>query len=232
MRTKLLIGGLIAAIAAPALAQPPAPARAPAPAPSYDAHCRRENQKGEQTSTVVGGLGGALVGSAIAGKKNRALGAVIGGIGGAVVGNQVAKAGEQPCPPGYVYDSARPAAYAPPPPPPPAYGPPPRQGDFWYGAPDDLGRRFDFLQERINRARFDHRIDGREARQLSGDLAGLRRQERRARYRGHGELAPQDRDFIFGRLEELSHRLHWQAEGGDHYDRHDRDDRRDRDDRH
>ena len=41
--------------------------------------------------TVVGGVAGALLGSAVAGRNDKAAGAVVGGIAGAVVGNQLAK---------------------------------------------------------------------------------------------------------------------------------------------
>lgn len=203
MRNQLFIGSVIVVLAAPALAQ--------AQGPAYDPHCRRENQKGEQTSTIVGALGGAVVGGAVAGKRNRTLGAVVGGLGGAFVGNQVAKSGERPCPPGYVNDA----------PPPPAYAPP-RESEFWRGAPDELGRRLDFLQDRIDRAREFRRIDRREARELSGEVAGLRREERQMRYRDHGRLSPPDRDALFERMDEISRRLHWESDRGERYDRDER----------
>jgi hypothetical protein len=41
--------------------------------------------------TVVGGVAGALLGSAVAGRHDKTTGAVVGGIAGAVVGNQLAK---------------------------------------------------------------------------------------------------------------------------------------------
>jgi hypothetical protein len=44
----------------------------------------------KETGTVLGGIGGALIGNSIAGGGG---GAILGGIGGAVVGHQVAGAG-------------------------------------------------------------------------------------------------------------------------------------------
>ena len=43
------------------------------------------------TGTVVGGLAGAGVGAAVAGRRDRGAGAVIGGLGGALLGNAIAK---------------------------------------------------------------------------------------------------------------------------------------------
>lgn len=50
-----------------------------------------ERRNNRAAGTVVGGLLGALAGSAVAGRGDRTEGAVIGGVGGAVVGNQVSK---------------------------------------------------------------------------------------------------------------------------------------------
>jgi uncharacterized protein YcfJ len=53
---------------------------------SASASCRgRAN-----TGTVIGGVGGALVGNSI---KRGGAGAIIGGLGGAVIGHQIAKSG-------------------------------------------------------------------------------------------------------------------------------------------
>jgi outer membrane lipoprotein SlyB len=40
--------------------------------------------------TIIGGVGGAVAGSAIAGRGDRGVGALLGGIGGALLGNAVA----------------------------------------------------------------------------------------------------------------------------------------------
>jgi len=48
------------------------------------------------TGTVVGALGGALLGSAVAGRGDRTEGALIGGAAGGLVGNQVSKCRRAP----------------------------------------------------------------------------------------------------------------------------------------
>jgi outer membrane lipoprotein SlyB len=40
--------------------------------------------------TIIGGVGGAVAGSAIAGRGDRGVGALLGGLGGALIGNAVA----------------------------------------------------------------------------------------------------------------------------------------------
>jgi hypothetical protein len=45
------------------------------------------------TGTVIGGVGGALIGNSIAGGGG---GAVVGGLGGAVLGHEIAKSGCKP----------------------------------------------------------------------------------------------------------------------------------------
>ena len=40
---------------------------------------------------VIGGVGGAVVGNAISGRHNKALGTVLGGVAGAVIGNNIGK---------------------------------------------------------------------------------------------------------------------------------------------
>lgn len=77
MRRYLTIAGLTAALAVPAIA-------APAQARTY---CDQQAHDRKVTGTVLGALGGALVGHAVSNKN----GAVIGGLGGAVVGNQLAR---------------------------------------------------------------------------------------------------------------------------------------------
>ena len=74
MRRTWTAVGLAAAIAAPSLA--------------HAESCQRYAHDRKVTGTVVGGIGGALIGNAI---SHNATGAVLGGVGGAVVGNQVAR---------------------------------------------------------------------------------------------------------------------------------------------
>ena len=53
--------------------------------------CEAAAHNRKVTGTVIGALGGALLGSAVAGHGSKGTGAVIGGVGGAVVGNQLSR---------------------------------------------------------------------------------------------------------------------------------------------
>ncbi|MDR3512426.1 MAG: glycine zipper domain-containing protein [Caulobacteraceae bacterium] len=188
MRTKLLVAGLIAAAALPAMAM----------AQPYDPGCVRSNQDNHATGTVLGAIGGALIGGAVAGHHDRGAGAVVGGVAGAVAGNAIARSNDHPCPAGYYY--------APPPPPP---------NGFWAGAPGGIHERIDFMQSRIDRAAGSGWISPREAHRAYDDLNFIRSEDRRLRYQDGGHLRPMDRDYLQGRLDSLSQRLHW----AEHYGR-------------
>jgi len=55
-----------------------------------------EQQRSTRVVATVGGAGvGALVGSSVAGRGDRTLGAIIGGVGGAILGNQIAKPSDE-----------------------------------------------------------------------------------------------------------------------------------------
>ena len=95
MRKLIISASLVAALAAPALTVPTA-------ASAYTSRCEAQKHNDRVAGTVIGGVVGALAGSAIAGHGNKTGGALIGGAVGAVAGNQIARSGHQPCPPGYV----------------------------------------------------------------------------------------------------------------------------------
>lgn len=76
MRSIAMIAGLAVAIAA---------------APAAQAACQKRTN-----GTIIGALGGALLGSAVAGRGDRTEGALIGGAAGGVVGNQVSKCKRYP----------------------------------------------------------------------------------------------------------------------------------------
>ena len=75
MRKLLLIAG-VAALAVPGLA-------------SAQTGCREQQHDNRVTGTVLGAVGGALLGSAVAGHGSKTTGAVIGGVAGGAVGNAV-----------------------------------------------------------------------------------------------------------------------------------------------
>ncbi len=55
-----------------------------------------EQQRSTRVVATVGGAGvGALVGSSVAGRGDRTLGAILGGVGGAVLGNQIARPSDE-----------------------------------------------------------------------------------------------------------------------------------------
>lgn len=74
MRRILMIAGVAAVVAAPSLASAES--------------CQRYAHDRKVTGTVLGGIGGALIGQAI---SHNTTGTLLGGVGGAVVGNQVAR---------------------------------------------------------------------------------------------------------------------------------------------
>ncbi|HQN50108.1 MAG TPA: glycine zipper 2TM domain-containing protein [Phenylobacterium sp.] len=53
--------------------------------------CREEQKSSSTKGTVIGGVAGALLGSAVAGKGNKTEGAVLGGVVGAVAGHEIGK---------------------------------------------------------------------------------------------------------------------------------------------
>jgi hypothetical protein len=196
MRHRFIIAGLVAAMAAPslALAQP-------------DPSCVRSNNQTSATGTVLGALGGALIGSAIAGRHNRGVGVVGGAVAGGVAGNVLAGQHNDPCPDGY---------YRPAPPPPPQYGPQygPQGAGFWEGAPPNIHQRIDFLYNRIGQAHSNGWLGRHDTDHAFRDLNGIREQEGQMRYRDGGHLSPPDRDYLQSRLDDLSRRINWQTHGG------------------
>jgi hypothetical protein len=106
----------------------------PAPGYNYD-RCRRDANNRGVTGALLGGAGGAVLGSQFAASGHRRdgslLGGVVGAIAGAAVGHSTAACTDAPPPPV--------AEYAPPPPPPPVYEaappPPPAYGAYYQAPP-------------------------------------------------------------------------------------------------
>jgi hypothetical protein len=209
MGRKLLLAGLAALVAAPGLAaaQPPDPA------------CVRSNQQTTATGAVLGALGGALIGNLASGHGSKTGGTLLGAGAGAVAGGAIASTNNDPCPPGYYRPPPPPGAHRPPPPPPGAYGPPPPPGygpqgaGFWRDAPPGIHERIDYLYRRIGDAQASGRLDRRDARRLYDQLTEIRNQEEHLRYRDGGQLYPQDREYLQGRLNDVSRQVRWDAGG-------------------
>src|SRR5690242_4200249 len=88
MRKQLLVAGIAVATLLPTLAF---------------AQVTCEQRSANRTAgTVVGGVAGALLGSAVAGHGEKGAGAAIGGVGGAIAGNQLAR-GDRDCAHAYGY---------------------------------------------------------------------------------------------------------------------------------
>ena len=195
-------------------------AAAPVMAQTADPACRRANNQATTNDTLIGGAAGALLGVAVAGKHKKLEGAAIGGLGGALIGNVVGQNNSEPCPPGYVRVVAPPPpppeynqGYRPPPPayrppPPPAYRPPPPPpGDFWYGAPESVHERIEYLQRQIGQANRDGYLSPRELRRLSEWTEGLRRQEGEMLDRNGGVLYDADLRDLYHHLSDIGRRL-------------------------
>lgn len=204
-----------ALLPAAAMAQPADPA------------CVRSNHDSRVEGTVLGAVGGALIGGAL----GHGTGAVIGGLGGAAAGNAIAGSRNDPCPPGYY--RAPPPGYGPggqPPPPPqygPGYGPPPQGygprsegygspppgGEFWRGAPGDIRQRIDFMQSRLQQAADNGQLSHPQLHRAFRELGNIRGSIR-SLYRRDGGLTPDDNAYIQARLDHLRASIHWMEQTG------------------
>jgi hypothetical protein len=78
-------------------------------------YCVDERSHNTAAGAVIGGLFGAVLGSAIGGRGSHFAGAVVGGTAGAVAGGAIASSSSATspgCPPGYVVRTGAPAFYA------------------------------------------------------------------------------------------------------------------------
>jgi hypothetical protein len=201
MRSLLLVGGLVAAMAVPAIAD-------------AQTRCERDRSTNRAVGTVVGAGLGALLGSAIAGNSSNTAGTIVGGVAGGVAGNQIAKNSGQPCPTGYYEAPANGQTY---------YetqttAPVPAPGTFWNGAPQGVRERIDFMQARIDRGERAGTLSRREAATARQDLADVRRMEANLRRRDGGRLNGADREYIQARIDDVGRNIRWmQASNGRGY---------------
>ncbi len=214
MRNRLILAGVMAALL-PAAALPVQASAQPA-----DPNCVRSNHDTRVEGTVLGAVGGALIGGAL----GHGTGAVIGGLGGAGIGNALAGQHNDPCPSGYY--RGPPPAYGPGPGGPgydrgpgPGYGPGPANyghgpGEgFWRGAPGDLRQRIDFMQSRLQEASHDGRLNRGQSRRAFRELDGIRTSIHDLYQRDNG-LSPDDRAYIQARLDHLGASVHWMERTG------------------
>ena len=89
MRKLLVVAGLVAMTALPTVS-------------SAQTSCEQARHDKRVAGTVLGAIGGAVLGGLVAGNRgHKDSGALIGGVGGAVVGNQLSRNGG-PCPDGQI----------------------------------------------------------------------------------------------------------------------------------
>jgi hypothetical protein len=90
------------------------------------ANCVRQEENRTAAGAIIGGVLGAVIGSNIAGGRDRGAGAIVGGALGAVAGGAIANSSGPGCPPGFALRGGAPAFY---------YGPPPGGAVVVYDAP-------------------------------------------------------------------------------------------------
>ena len=225
MKNKVILAGVMAAmLPAAALAQP------------ADPNCVASNTNSRVAGTVLGAGAGALLGSVLAGRHNRGEGAVLGAVGGGIGGNVIAGSRNQPCPPGYYY-----GPNGPPPPggPGPGYNngyPPPNggyggqpngyyganyapphdagYGQFWNGAPTDIGQRIDFMRTRIDDGQSNGQLQPYQVQRAHTELHSIRTWMKTRYSQNGGYLTPDDRGYIQARLDHLGASIHWMERTG------------------
>ncbi|HXA40229.1 MAG TPA: glycine zipper 2TM domain-containing protein [Phenylobacterium sp.] len=207
MRKHLLAAGITAAVLIPSLAM-------------AQETCEQRSAN-RTTGTVLGAIGGALLGNAVASHGGKTGGTIIGGVAGAAIGSNLAK-GPHDCVHAYGYydnegrwhDNHVDRSVA--------YGYYDREGEWIDGAPPvsgyaadaaytsransmDVDRRIDRIQERIDRGRADGSLSRRDANDAERTLSDIRRQE--TDLRGDGRLSDRDNSMLQARLDRLSRQV-------------------------
>jgi len=213
MRKQFLAAGIAAVVLMPTLAM-------------AQETCEQRSAN-RTTGTVLGAIGGALLGNAVSKHGGKTGGTIIGGVAGAAVGSNLAK-GPRDCAHAYGYydsdgrwhDNGVDRSVA--------YGYYDRNGVWVDGAPTvsgysynasttsrvntmDVDTRISRLQDRIDRGRDDRTLSYREARDAQRTLNDIRREERDRR--GDGYLSNRDEALLQQRLDRLSAQIHYDREG-------------------
>ena len=213
MRKQILAAGIAAIVLIPSLAM-------------AQQTCEQRSAN-RTTGTVLGAIGGALLGNAVSGHGGKTGGTIIGGVAGAAVGNNLAR-GSKDCQHAYGYydndnrwhDNGTDRAVA--------RGYYDRNGDWVDGAPSvsgysyntaytnhtstlDVDTRISRIQDRLDRARDDRSLSYREMRDAQRTLNDIRREERDRR--GDGYLTSRDEARLQMRLDRLSAQIRYDREG-------------------
>ncbi|WP_293368023.1 glycine zipper 2TM domain-containing protein [Phenylobacterium sp.] len=209
MRKQLLAAGIAAAVLIPSLAM---------------AQETCEQRSANRTAgTVLGAIGGALLGNAVASHGGKTGGTIIGGVAGAAVGSNLAK-GPHDCVHAYGYydndgrwhDNHVDRAVA--------YGYYDREGSWIDGPPPGVAgysadaaytsrvntmsvdQRIGRIQDRIDHGRSDGSLSRRDANDAERTLSDIRRQEEDLR--GDGRLSDRDNSLLQARLDRLADQVH------------------------
>jgi len=107
---------------------------------------------------------------------------------------------------------------------PPPGGPPPsdRAAGWDHDHHDDgpdIDQRLQWVQNRINEARNEHRLDRREFYRVQAALNDVRRDEWRMKRFHHGHLDGEARARLAARLDSINDQIRWSHDDGDHHDR-------------
>jgi hypothetical protein len=215
MRKHLLAAGVAAVVLIPSLAM-------------AQETCQQRSAN-RTAGTVLGAIGGALLGNAVSSHGGKTGGTIIGGVAGAAVGSNLAK-GPHDCVHAYGYyddegrwhDNHADRAVA--------YGYYDREGVWVDGAPPNVAgyaadtayvshanglsvdERIARIDRHIHDARADNSLSGREARDAQRTLNDIRREE--SDRRGDGVLSDHDRNELERRLDSLSAQIHFNVNGG------------------
>lgn len=215
MRKHLLAAGIAAVVLIPSLAM-------------AQETCQQRSEN-RTAGTVLGAIGGALLGNAVSSHGGKTGGTIIGGVAGAAVGSNLSK-GPRDCVHAYGYydndnrwhDNHADRAVA--------YGYYDREGVWMDGAPPNVDgysantsyvsrqntmsvdERISRIDRRIRDSRADNSLSGREARDAQRKLNDIRRQEQDMR--GDGVLSDRDRDLLEQRLDSLSAQVRMDRNGG------------------
>ena len=214
MRKHLLAAGIAAVVLLPSLAM-------------AQETCEQRSAN-RATGTVLGAIGGALLGNAVSSHGGKTGGTIIGGVAGAAVGSNLAK-GPHDCVHAYGYydndgrwhDNGTDRAVA--------YGYYDRSGAWIDGPPPNVGgysanasyqsrahtmsvdERIARIDQRIDQARADGSLSPREARDAMRTLNDIKRQERDLA--GDGRLGYRDEARLQARLDSLSDQVRMDRNG-------------------
>jgi uncharacterized protein YcfJ len=213
MRKNLLLAGFAAAALIPTLAM-------------AQETCEQRSAN-RAAGTVVGAIGGALLGNAVSGHGGKTGGTIIGGVAGAAVGNNLAR-GPKDCQHAYGYydndnrwhDNGVDRSVA--------YGYYDRSGVWVDGQPSvsgysadasytsrarsmDVDTRMSRIEERIENGRRDGSLSRRESKRAMNTLNDIRREEQ-MRLRD-GRLGERDQAALQTRLDSLSAQIHYDKQG-------------------